>query len=135
MWIHKTSEDIAADRKKLWLSFGEPSIVFIVFFISGMISVCVGPSSPYHQVQIFSDLSWWQVLTRVAIFSFIIAIIAYLRQLWFGKPIIPLMDQSKVLICNKCFRVKSPDGKQSCDCGGKLEDFNLWKWVDDKEAG
>jgi hypothetical protein len=131
MWVHKTPEDIAVERKKLWLDFSEPSIVFIIFFIIGLIFELSSATSPYHQVQHSPFLSWWRTLIRLIIFSFIGAILAYLRQLWLGKTIIPLRDQSKILICNKCFHVKSPDGKNSCECGGNFEDFNLWKWVDD----
>jgi hypothetical protein len=45
MWVRKTPEDIAGERKKLWLAFSEPSIVFIVFFIIGLIFELSSPTS------------------------------------------------------------------------------------------
>ena len=35
---------------------------------------------------------------------------------------------SKIVMCNTCYRVKHVDGKDSCECGGKFEDFDTWKW-------
>jgi hypothetical protein len=130
MWVHKTLEDIAGERRKLWLAFGEPVIFALIVFVGGVIRVSTGPFLP--TTHWFS--SWTQALVFVAEMSLISAIITYLCQLWFGQPIFSLTTyQSKILICNQCYRVKSSDGEQSCGCGGKFEDFDLWKWVYDNK--
>jgi hypothetical protein len=55
-----------------------------------------------------------------------------LLQVILGRPTFQIMlSQSKLLICDRCFRTKSADRKQYCECGGTFEDFDLWKWVDE----
>jgi hypothetical protein len=130
MWIYKSPEDIAKERRKIWLSFGGPFMIFILGMILCIIRSLVGPINPIHGGQ-YSPDSWDNAIIHSLKTSLIMAIIVYLLQLLFAKPFLSIIYPSKVMICNKCYKVKSSDGQQSCDCGGNFEDFDLWKWVDD----
>ena len=79
-------------------------------------------SGPNRYRPIISGTSLWEEIEHGILASAIIAFFAYLCQLLFKKPIFSLILR-KVLICNKCYEVKYPNGRQSCDCGGILEDF------------
>jgi hypothetical protein len=73
----------------------------------------------------------WQAVISVPVF----AVFAYLLQLVLGTTFFEsATGPTKVLICDKCYRTKSADGEQSCDCGGVFEDFELWKWVDEPSS-
>jgi hypothetical protein len=126
MWVRKTIEDIASERRKLWLAFGGPLIFALLMFVACIIRAFIGPFRPQENL----PSSFWGLLVRTSEFSLIVAILAYLCQVLFGKTIFSLFE-SKVQICDSCYHMKSPDGQQSCNCGGKFEDFRLWKWVDD----
>jgi hypothetical protein len=76
-----------------------------------------------------------QFLVIAAIVSLVAWLAAFLWQLISGKRILPFRSppgsDKKVVMCNRCYQVKSPDDNARCDCGGEFEDFDLWKWVDD----
>ncbi|MGA2062160.1 MAG: hypothetical protein ABSG67_16875 [Thermoguttaceae bacterium] len=105
-------------------------VFFIVGFILGIIMGLIGPINPTVPVLPLAS-SWGDLLvcaTKVGLYT---AIIIYIWQVLYGKHIFSIMSQSNnVLICEKCFKVKAFDGQQSCDCGGKFENFDLWKWDD-----
>jgi hypothetical protein len=129
MWVHKTTKEIADQRRKLWFAFGGPFFILILVFFCGVIKDMAGLYKAGHSPS--REFTLGQILSFASGFAVSAAIVTYLCQLLFGRPLLSLMEKSKVLICDKCFRMKNSDGQQSCECGGKFEDFDLWKWIDD----
>ena len=123
--------DIAREHKKIWLSFGGPSMLSIIGFIAGIFMGLVGPINPIVGIPSYSPSCLSDLITQSFKLGLFLFFVVYLWQILAGKPFFPLMYLSKILICNKCFKVKRSDGNQSCDCGGKFEDFDLWKWVEE----
>jgi len=129
MWVRKNAKEIAEDRCNIWLAFGGPALACAIAFVLTVVGTLAGPK-PSHQVVCWPT-NWYQTIRVAAKVSILATIVAYVCQVLFGKPIMSLLFSSNVCVCNKCYRVKSPDGQQSCACGGRFEDFELWKWVDD----
>ena len=129
MWVRKTAKECTVDRRKLWLAFGWPVIFAVMAFLcvvvvhmAGLYKAGVAPSR---------ELTLGDILKSAGMLAIIVAIIGYLFQLWSGESIMFLEYPSNVQICDKCFRVKSSNGQQCCECGGNFDDFNNWKWIDD----
>jgi hypothetical protein len=135
MWLHKTPEDIAAEHKKLWSAFGGPLGFSLLLFILLLIVCLLRPS--YRGGVSYRPFTFVERLVFTLKFALISSVIAfpcaYLLQVWLKRPIWSILSsyQTKVMICNKCFQVKSADDKPTCDCGGTFELFDLWKWVND----
>jgi ribosomal protein L37E len=86
---------------------------------------------------------------RVTGTGFLVAIVfglvamygAHRARLRYGKPLFTRQHgqtQGKYLpvstdrqICNRCGRMRFYDRQPDCECGGKFEDFEEWKWVRD----
>ena len=127
MWVRKTHNDMACERRRLWFSLGGPIFCAIITFACCILKGFIGS---IRQIS-YTPSSWVDILVYCAKISIILAIIVYLVQLLFGKPLLSLLlYKSKVMICDKCFRLKNFDGQETCECGGKFENFDLWKWDD-----
>jgi hypothetical protein len=134
MWVRKTPEEIAKERNTLWRRWSSLILAFFLGFglsIAGMSDGRYGPHQPITSTGI---------LVAVAV-GLLAIIAAYLLQLRFGKPLFshqcgqPYVSYSyksmDCQICDTCQQVRPYDRQQACTCGGKLEDFDLWKWVDE----
>jgi len=56
------------------------------------------------------------------------SLICYVWQWYWGRNFI---DQP-TWICSTCHVAKHARGDRSCECGGKFEDIEWWKWTDDE---
>ena len=135
MWVRKTSQEIAeeADGKRsgLWRAFGGPAIVFCATFFFVAVAIIAGPRHNTGAVP-YWPTTWGDLLRTAVLVASTAAVVAYLCQALFEKPIIELISPSdRDEICDTCHRVKLVDKQRSCECGGRFEDFTLWKWVDD----
>jgi hypothetical protein len=131
MWMRKDAEDASKERQKLWLAaFGSSLSGFVIIFVMGVIVSLTGPlmpvSGPLKGFSSFEDAIIHSLKTAL-----IVGILFYFLYILSKGTLPGLSCHSTVMICDKCFRVKNNDGKEACECGGKFEDFSLWKWVDD----
>ena len=146
MWVRKTHEDFDREREKIdnershvWLAFGGPLKISSIAFFIGLVVAFVPPRPWPGQTGGGPDT----LAGRLAItpyvaltFAMIAFLVVYLFQVLYGRPALSLFSkEGKFLVCNKCYRVKSPDGQPSCGCGGEFEDFALWKWVEEEGEG
>jgi hypothetical protein len=130
MWVHKTAEDIADQRRNVRTRFGEP--IFLGLLVFACLIVRRWAGIPRDGPNLFRPATVTEFVVGTAILGLVIAVISYLLQVIFGRSVFELLTvQPKVLICDKCYQTKSSVGRQSCDCGGTFEDFELWKWVDE----
>jgi hypothetical protein len=132
MWVHKSAEELVREHKRLWIRLGGPLTLFFLALTVVITLGLTGPVSPISGARWHSPSSFGDLLSRsfeVALVSFIVA---YGWQMLAGKPFLELMHPSRMAICTKCFRAQWFSGRRSCECGGDLEDFSLWKWVDDE---
>jgi hypothetical protein len=127
MWVRKSNQEIEAQRKSLWLFFRGPLIWSVIIFFCGLAVSIQGPSVGGGTW--FSN--WADVLKYTTKFSFFIAIVLYVLQLVFQWRIDPLVLGSKAVICNKCHEFQKASNEFNCKCGGKFEDFDNWKWIDE----
>jgi hypothetical protein len=133
MWVRKTPEEIARKKTKLWKAFGGPVLFALLvcacWIVRDLVDFRDGPDAGRP---VGGPVNVNRLLWQAAVSLPFVAGLAYLLQLMIGMPFLELgVGPSKVLICDKCYRTKNPDGQGSCDCGGTFEDFSLWKWVDD----
>ena len=135
VWMRKTVDELDSECHRPWLAFGGPAAVSFLAFIGSFVMGLVGPRN-YYGTQAGATnppTTWGEALATSALRALVMAIAAfpcpYVYQLLAGRRLFSI--SSKVEICNKCYRVKSSDGEEACSCGGRFEDFDLWKWVDD----
>lgn len=130
MWMHKTIDEVSAEENKSRTSFRIPAFWGIMAFACALVR-----SSGYITFRSIafpprnSDL--YHAFLHALILAGLTFAIVYLCQRFLGWNMFPRANDRKTVICNRCFRVKSADDQESCKCGGKFEDFKLWKWVDD----
>lgn len=140
MWIRKTTEDIEDERNRIdeqknraWSAFGGPLLFAVLGFVAGL-------CAPFkQQYRYASDVPSYAGDVTMApycglCFALFAFVLSYLTQVFLQKPLLAFFTdkQTKTLICNQCYDVKSPDGQPTCSCGGHFEDFSQWKWVDDE---
>lgn len=136
MWVRKTDEQKAKERRRLWFSFSGPALLFIGGFLAVVVKVLIGSHPPARSSN--WPGSWSQIFPRlvVAIVLFaacigiVVALSGYILQLILGRKILGV-GGAKVVMCNTCYRVKRRDRENQCECGGEFEDFDNWTWVDD----
>jgi len=125
MWVRKTDEEVAQDRKRF--AFGPP--LFWGFF-AFVISTSVLVSS--------SEL-WSKAIVR-SLFGPVIGIAVYLWRLRIGKRKGMMLSNAHSVgvwvdedawMCSECHSVKHPRGSIFCECGGLFASIDYWKWVDD----
>ena len=113
----------------MWLSLGEPAVLFIVCFFARHCYARPGPSLSHSKdVGLTHGL---RLSSHATVFATIAAIVCYVLQVLFGRRLSSLIPDSKVDICDSCHRVKRRDGKSTCECGGTFEDFDKWTWADE----
>lgn len=128
MWVRKTPQDVMARRRKLRLAVGTPIMLGAIMFAAATVRIASGPFRPTPA----RTLRIGNAASRALIIAVIVAVVAYVIQIVFGRPILSkTIWRSKAWICNKCFETKSSDGQYSCQCGGTFEDFEHRKWVED----
>jgi hypothetical protein len=72
-----------------------------------------------------------KILARSAIAALVAAVAAYILQIVCRKRLGSLFTPTRVVICDRRYRVKHADNKAQCDCGGVFEDFDRWTWTDE----
>ncbi|MGO8691326.1 MAG: hypothetical protein ACLQLG_17020 [Thermoguttaceae bacterium] len=127
MWARKTGDEIANEPRKVWWAFSGPTLASFMMFVGGVLSLVTGPKFGGGASRPSTAGGF---LFKAAVLSLLAWLFAYVCQIIFRKPFFSLLSR-KVVICNNCYRVKSPDGNARCGCGGEFEDFARWKWVDD----
>ena len=129
MWIRKSSEEITKERRASRLSLKRPALWFVGLFVIGIVEAFRGP---YRNTQRWQTPTWSETLIVSTIFASMGAVVRYMLQLLTLRNEDPLrLNGSKVMICNSCYQTKHVDGKDTCECSGKFEDFDTWKWVDE----
>ena len=126
MWVRKSVEQIASERRTLWHSFRGPAAWFVVTLAAEIVLAIQGPRLHVEHW----PRTWSQILFIATMVAVVVAVVIYVLQVILGTTD-PLRLRAKTLICDSCHRVKDRDCEKSCECGGKFEDFQLWKWVDD----
>ena len=133
-----TTEEIDSERFKLRRFITDPMwAALLAAFVVLTLCFAQVPS------RLSASSGRWCTSSRDGLMAALVAAIGVgsigsLCQMIFRRPISVLLRLRKkveTLICDKCYRVKSPDGNKTCGCGGKFEDLDLWKWVDDQAEG
>jgi hypothetical protein len=127
MWIRKSDEQIGRDRRRLWLSFRGPLLLFPLMFVA-----TIARSIQERRTDAPPRPDTWQEnLSFSAMFAAICALGLYVLQLVLRRRIEPFGNNGKVVICNRCHRVTQPSHERGCQCGGEFDDFENWDWIDD----
>ena len=130
MWVRKSSEKTAREHRRLWLSIRGPVAWFVVVYVA---EVAFAIQGPYRHVDHWpSTLS--QILSGAALIAATFAVVLYVLQLVLRSGD-PLRLGSKLVMCDTCHRVKHFDRKDTCECGGKFEEFDNWTWIDGDAKG
>ena len=129
MWVRKTPGDIECEYGRLWRAVGGPTVCFLFCFVGSILAYFC----PVRSLQTTVYRSPGEAICFAMAFAVTTWIGAYSCQFVFRKPVFSLWSR-KAVICNACYRVKFPDGRDTCDCGGRFEDFGLWKWAEDDGA-
>lgn len=138
MWMRKSEEQLARERRGVWRSFRGPAVLFLICFLADVGIAIQGPrqgTGPVHWPKTFSE-----ILGGATFVATVAAIGWYTLQLVLRRRLNPLVLASKlgdrtnyddVVICDSCYRVKHGDNESNCECGGVFDDFDKWTWVDD----
>jgi len=126
MWVRKSNEQIARERRRSWLSFRVPILWFLIFFVGG---IGIALQGPRRQAQHWPR-TWSEILSGAAVDAGVIAIVAYAVQLLCKERLDPGRVGADVVMCDTCHRVKHPDNQSKCECGGTFDDFEKWTWID-----
>jgi hypothetical protein len=127
MWSRKSDSQLAMERGNLWLSFRGPVALFVFCFATSILVTLVGVRHLFAQSW---ATRWSQVLNVAALTGAIAALANYVLQLVLGRKLDISAFNIKLDICDCCHRIKRRDGKVSCECGGKFDDFDNWEWTD-----
>jgi hypothetical protein len=124
MWVRKSAKEM---RKRLLWSFGCP--LFCSFLVAIVPLSMTGHPSSTRFPQFSQAPGTVSILILIAKYSAIITFLSvYFYQLYTNRVL--FSGLRKVWICDMCNEEKISDGKRSCDCGGRFEDIELWKWLD-----
>lgn len=129
MWVRKSSEQIARDRRRLWLS---PRWAMFWFLLALVCFTLKAMQSPHLPGQ-YRPLTLSQIFFGSAVAAFVVALVIYVMQLILKRRVDPGRLGDKVVICDSCHRVKHPDGESKCECGGTFDDFDNWTWIEGGE--
>lgn len=124
MWVKKSQDEIeneAVENIDKW-NIKTPLIVALVASLSILL---------------------WEQTFIIFFSTFIVCFfLSYFGQVFFDDPIfivswifsgIPSSSKEKMGICNKCHTFHSARPGATCNCGGKIEPKENWKWINDKE--
>ena len=143
MWVRKTAGEILKERSTLWKRL--PSLMLAGFFgfCVGISATCGGGGGgryggPYQP----GKFTWPGVLIAVVLGG-LAMLYAHVVQMRFREKMFANRCRSLfrggilppknlgVQICNTCHQTKLYDRQSDCDCGGKFENIDDWKLVDD----
>ncbi len=130
MWVRKTKEEYESFLKRkrtrdyLFLLLGFPA--FIAAFRTGASLLgWFGVKRGMGQPILLSIVPVEFMFSYLVILGFFapVLLIAFVLRLPISRD-----NGNRVVICDRCHTTKLRDDAFSCDCGGRLEDFNYWKW-------
>ena len=127
MWVRKSDEQVAKERRASWRSFRPAFAWFVLMFLGGIVKAIQGPNQHAEHWPI----TWSEILLCSTLFATVFAVVMYVLQLTLRSSDPFGFCGGKVVMCDRCYRTKNVDGKHTCECGGKFDDFDNWKWVDD----
>jgi hypothetical protein len=126
MWVRKSNEQIVKDRRRSWHSPGPALFWFLIAFVC-----CFGKLS---QAPFLPDAgrayTFRQLLFASAITAGAVAVFVYVAQFVLKRRVDSSRHLDKIVMCDKCHRVKHPDSETICKCGGTFDNLNNWTWVD-----
>ena len=126
MWMRKSDVQVARERNRVWLSFVEPAILFLICFLA---TIGIAIQGPRVAVVNWPD-TWSEMLFESAIIATVVAIAGYVLQVVLRRKLSSLTKYGKIVICDTCHRVEHRDGESKCECGGTFDDFDKWTWID-----
>jgi len=123
MWKRKTEEDFIKEKEgKL---FGLSKSDFLLsFFISFSLAIYLYVHDPN--------------ISRLIVYFVIIFILCCIGVRLFDDPvgILNIFTAGSTLapsvICNVCHSIVSRSKKEKCECSGKYEPLDDWKWIEDE---
>jgi hypothetical protein len=125
-WVRKSDEEIARQRRRLWLSFRWPLFWALLFWIASIFRGGFGPTNGVTRW----FTGWREMLRYNTNFCIWLFLVIYFLQIIFQRKMAPFAF-TKVVICNSCHAARNASTSTKCQCGGEFEDFENWKWVDD----
>jgi hypothetical protein len=133
MWTRKSNEQLARERRRIWLSFSGPAALFVICFIANLGIAMRGPLLGGRSGR-WPDT--WSLMFGVSAFVGAFAAIAgYALQVILGRKLVSLTEYGKIVICDTCHRVKHGDRERKCECGGAFDNFDHWTWLDEDGNG
>lgn len=132
MWTRKSDEQLAREHSRPWLSFRGPAFLFLCCFVVGIVAAF----TPYYQhpPRMERPKSWERIVGRAIFVGTVVALSGYVLQIALRRKIRPWEFGLRVVMCDKCYRVKRRDHEEKCACGGVFDNFDNWTWVDDGEG-
>jgi hypothetical protein len=133
MWVRKTPTEIIMERHeprhRLFSAWRRLSNLMPAGLLGFCLGIAVsgegggryGPGKPITSTGVLVG----------ATFGLLAMIAARLRQRRFRKPLFFRPWQGRSQICGTCHQLRPYDRHPDCDCGGKFEDSDDWKWVED----
>lgn len=127
MWVRKSNQEITKERGRLLWSFRGPVLWFLIMFAGAVLLTLQGPRiAAAHW-----PTTWSEVIYRATLFATVVAIGVYALQIVFKTQLDPLAVRGHFVMCETCHRVKRRDREASCECGGKFDDLDNWRWTDE----
>jgi hypothetical protein len=128
MWVRKTEEQLARERRRLWYSFRTPIAAFAIGSFLELAAIIRGP---ILRTPTRTPSNWTEAFTLSAFYGVVAAIAVYSLQIVRQKKV-RFFDGGKVDICDSCHELKNHDWNfMSCQCGGTFESFDNWSWIED----
>jgi hypothetical protein len=128
MWVRKTEEQLARERRRLWYSFRTP---IAAFGIGSFLELAAIIRGPILRDRTRTPNSWSEAFFVSASFGVVAFIAVYVLQIVRQKKI-RFFDGGKVDICDSCHELKNHDwNSMSCRCGGTFDSFDNWSWIDE----
>ena len=126
MWVRKTKDEVAQDRNRVRLEFGWPLLWGLFVFVGTFFRSVIAAER------------WSKAVSSSICLGAIVSVVVYLYRLCFGKRKGAVLGGKLFVwvdcdawICSKCHSVKHPRGSVFCECGGRFEPIETWKWVEE----
>lgn len=129
MWVKKTEQELAKERKDFRPSFIAPITVFISATLVMIISKITGGAKIYFGREPFNLMEFISSLPIILLIATSLTLVVYLLQLILRINF--LKEKEKVVICEKCNYKKVNDGNFICDCGARFINITEMKWIED----
>ncbi len=130
MWVKKTEQELANEKKGFKPSLIAPTTVFISTLLVMIISNITGGAKTYFGREPANLMEFISSLPIILLIAIGLSLLVYLLQLTLRINF--LKEKEKVVICEKCNNKKVNDGNFICDCGGSFIIITEMKWVKDK---